>query len=159
MGCWLSYSARKPCVNRRCHQKWQRCPIRQEWIRFMGDHGQQAFSPGLCLSFLRVAIQTTMQPYPMAETIESPGVGCRGRNKPAQTPTAALRTDYIVGNPPFHLKWQTEGGRELPSQMYFCVKAAALLKPLDTLGWHCKYAFYISEAKESLPIRHVAARL
>lgn len=64
----------------------------------MGDHGQQAFSPGLCLSFLRVAIQTTMQPYPMAETIESPDVGCRGRNEPAQTPTAALRTDYIVGN-------------------------------------------------------------
>lgn len=53
VGCWLSYSARNPCVNRRCHQ---RCPIRQEWTRFMGDHGQQAFSPGLCLSFLRAAI-------------------------------------------------------------------------------------------------------
>ena len=44
------------------------------------------------------------------------------------------RFDYIVGNPPFHLKWRTEGGRELPSQMYFCVKAAALLKPLGILA-------------------------
>ena len=39
------------------------------------------------------------------------------------------RFDYIVGNPPFHLRWRTERGRELPSQMYFCIKAAALLKP------------------------------
>ncbi len=44
------------------------------------------------------------------------------------------RFDYIVGNPPFHLKWRTERGRELPSQMYFCIKAAALLKPLGILA-------------------------
>ena len=24
------------------------------------------------------------------------------------------RFDYIVGNPPFHLRWRTERGRELP---------------------------------------------
>ena len=45
-----------------------------------------------------------------------------------------MRFDYVVGNPPFHLKWRTEGGRDLPSQMYFCVKAAALLKPLGILA-------------------------
>lgn len=44
------------------------------------------------------------------------------------------RFDYIVGNPPFHLNWRTENGRELPSQMYFCIKAAALLKPLGILA-------------------------
>ena len=29
------------------------------------------------------------------------------------------RFDYVVGNPPFHLKWWTEGGREISSQKYY----------------------------------------
>ena len=44
------------------------------------------------------------------------------------------RFDYVVGNPPFHLKWWTDSGKEIPSQMYYCMKAAELLKPLGILA-------------------------
>ncbi len=44
------------------------------------------------------------------------------------------RFDYVVGNPPFHLKWWTKTGREMPSQMYYCLKTAELLKPLGILA-------------------------
>lgn len=44
-----------------------------------------------------------------------------------------MRFDYIVGNPPFNLKWSTEQG-EIISQMYYCVKAAQLLKPLGIMA-------------------------
>ena len=40
-----------------------------------------------------------------------------------------MRFDYVMGNPPFNLKWWIDGGTEIKSQMYFCLKAAALLKP------------------------------
>ena len=45
-----------------------------------------------------------------------------------------VRFDYVVGNPPFHLKWWVEDGKEMPSQLYYCVKAAELLKPLGILA-------------------------
>ncbi|MCI8287393.1 MAG: N-6 DNA methylase [Lachnospiraceae bacterium] len=44
------------------------------------------------------------------------------------------RFDYVVGNPPFHLRWWTKNGKEVPSQMYYCMKAATLLKPLGILA-------------------------
>lgn len=44
-----------------------------------------------------------------------------------------MRFDYIVGNPPFNLKWNTEEG-EIISQMYYCIKAAQLLKPLGIMA-------------------------
>ena len=44
-----------------------------------------------------------------------------------------MRFDYVVGNPPFNLKWETEGG-EIISQMYYCLKAAKLLKPLGIMA-------------------------
>lgn len=34
-----------------------------------------------------------------------------------------VRFDYVVGNPPFHLKWWTEGDREISSQLYYCLKS------------------------------------
>lgn len=39
-----------------------------------------------------------------------------------------MRFDYVVGNPPFNLKWDVDG-TEYVSQMYYCIKAAQLLKP------------------------------
>ena len=92
VGCWLSYSARSPCVNQRFYQKWQKCPIRQEWIRFMGGHGQQAFSPGLYLSFFVCSSPGGHAAIPSGRNRS--GTGCRmqqGHSGPAQTPTAALR--------------------------------------------------------------------
>lgn len=44
-----------------------------------------------------------------------------------------MRFDYVVGNPPFNLKWNTDQGEYL-SQMYYCVKAAQLLKPLGIMA-------------------------
>ncbi|MBD5530690.1 MAG: N-6 DNA methylase [Lachnospiraceae bacterium] len=44
------------------------------------------------------------------------------------------RFDYVIGNPPFHLKWWIDGGREISSQMYYCLKSAELLKPLGILA-------------------------
>lgn len=45
-----------------------------------------------------------------------------------------LSFDYVVGNPPFNLRWWTEEGEELLSQFYYCRKAATLLKPLGILA-------------------------
>lgn len=44
-----------------------------------------------------------------------------------------MRFDYVVGNPPFNLKWDTEKG-EIISQMYYCLKAAELLKPMGIMA-------------------------
>ena len=46
----------------------------------------------------------------------------------------AIRFDYVLGNPPFHLKWRLMDGTEVSSQMYYCIKAAELLKPLGILA-------------------------
>ncbi len=45
----------------------------------------------------------------------------------------SIRFDYIVGNPPFNLKWNTEQG-EIVSQIYYCIKAAQLLKPFGVMA-------------------------
>lgn len=44
-----------------------------------------------------------------------------------------MRFDYIVGNPPFNLKWNVDGA-EIVSQMYYCLKAASLMKPLGIMA-------------------------
>ena len=36
-------------------------------------------------------------------------------------------------NPPFNLKWKTEG-EEIESQFYYCLQAAELLKPLGIMA-------------------------
>lgn len=45
-----------------------------------------------------------------------------------------VRFDYVVGNPPFNLKWKIEGNEDMESQLYYCVKAAQLLKPLGIMA-------------------------
>ena len=45
-----------------------------------------------------------------------------------------IRFDYVVGNPPFNLKWKIDGDENMESQLYYCVKAAQLLKPLGILA-------------------------
>ncbi len=54
--------------------------------------------------------------------------------KDIRTCQPEIRFDYVVGNPPFHLKWWTKNGTEMPSQMYYCLKAAEVLKPLGILA-------------------------
>lgn len=46
--------------------------------------------------------------------------------------------DFVVGNPPFNLRWQVEDdimtGENVLSQAYYCQKAAAHMKPLGILA-------------------------
>lgn len=44
------------------------------------------------------------------------------------------RFDYIVGNPPYNLRWWVDNDKEVLSQFYYCQKAAELLKPLGILS-------------------------
>lgn len=44
-----------------------------------------------------------------------------------------VRFDYVVGNPPFNLRWYVPEG-DILSQMFFCRKAAGVLKPLGIMA-------------------------
>lgn len=54
--------------------------------------------------------------------------------KDIRTYQPGIRFDYVLGNPPFHLKWWTEEQGEISSQMYYCQKSAELLKPLGIMA-------------------------
>lgn len=45
-----------------------------------------------------------------------------------------VRFDYVLGNPPFNLKWYAEGEDGCLSQLYCCLKAAELMKPLGIMA-------------------------
>ena len=55
-------------------------------------------------------------------------------HKDIRTYQPNIRFDYVVGNPPFHLRWWIEDGDEVLSQLYYCQKAAELLKPYGILA-------------------------
>lgn len=44
-----------------------------------------------------------------------------------------MKMDYVVGNPPFNLRWWVDGAQVL-SQLYYCQKAAELLKPMGIMA-------------------------
>ncbi len=66
-----------------------------------------------------------------------------------------VRFDYVVGNPPFHLKWQTEDGESMPSQLYYCVKAAALLKPMGILALLVPRSFLADDFSDGKQIKRM----
>lgn len=66
-----------------------------------------------------------------------------------------MRFDYVVGNPPFNLKWETEGG-EIISQMYYCLKAAKLLKPLGIMAIVVPASFLADEYLDGAKISELA---
>ena len=45
-----------------------------------------------------------------------------------------MRFDCVIGNPPFNLQWWVEEKTEVLSQLYYCTKAAELLKPMGILA-------------------------
>ena len=45
-----------------------------------------------------------------------------------------VRFDYVVGNPPFNLKWWIDGEGRMLSQMYYCQKASEVLKPMGIMA-------------------------
>lgn len=44
-----------------------------------------------------------------------------------------IKMDYVVGNPPFNLWWWVDG-TQIISQLYYCQKAAELLKPMGIMA-------------------------
>lgn len=69
-----------------------------------------------------------------------------------------IRFDYVVGNPPFHLKWWTEAGNEMLSQLYCCVKAAELLKPLGIMALVVPRSFLADPFLDGKAIREMEKR-
>ena len=65
-----------------------------------------------------------------------------------------LRFDYVVGNPPFNLKWYAEN-REYLSQFYYCVKAAQVLKPLGILALVTPCSFLADDFADKAMIREM----
>lgn len=66
-----------------------------------------------------------------------------------------LRFDYVVGNPPFNLRWWTKEGEEILSQMYYCRKAAELLKPLGILALIVPQSFLADDFTDKAMIREM----
>lgn len=50
-------------------------------------------------------------------------------NKDIRSYNPGIRFDYVIGNPPFNLKWWLDDGKTMFSQLFYCLKAAELLKP------------------------------
>lgn len=44
-----------------------------------------------------------------------------------------ISMDYVVGNPPFNLRWWVDG-EQIHSQLYYCMKASEVLKPLGIMA-------------------------
>lgn len=69
-----------------------------------------------------------------------------------------VRFDYVVGNPPFHLRWWLEDGSEMASQLYYCVKAAELLKPMGILALIVPQSFLADQFMDGNMIRVMEGR-
>ena len=75
-----------------------------------------------------------------------------------RTYQSEVRFDYVVGNPPFHLKWWVENGTEMSSQLYYCVKAAELLKPLGIMALVVPQSFLADDFSDKAMIREMESR-
>ena len=68
-----------------------------------------------------------------------------------------LRFDYVVGNPPYNLRWYVEGG-EYSSQLYYCMKASELLKPLGILALVVPQSFLADKFTDKGMIQEMETR-
>lgn len=59
-----------------------------------------------------------------------------------------IKFDYVVGNPPFNLRWWVDGAQIL-SQLYYCQKAAELLKPLGIMALVVPRSFLADDFSDS----------
>ena len=60
--------------------------------------------------------------------------------------------DYIVGNPPFNLKW-TVDDKEYLSQLYYCVKAFQSMKPLGIMALIVPESFLADDFSDGTAIK------
>ena len=62
--------------------------------------------------------------------------------------------DYVVGNPPFNMRWRLKDG-EFLSQLYYCIKAAELLKPLGIMALVVPCSFLADDFADGAMIRQM----
>ena len=74
-----------------------------------------------------------------------------------RTYAPGIRFDYVVGNPPFNLRWYTQDG-ECLSQLYYCIKASELLKPLGILALVVPQSFLADPFIDGAMIREMGKR-
>lgn len=68
-----------------------------------------------------------------------------------------IKLDYVVGNPPFNLRWWVDGSQVL-SQLYYCQKAAELLKPMGIMALVVPYSFLADGFSDGGLIREMEQR-
>lgn len=66
-----------------------------------------------------------------------------------------IRFDYVIGNPPFNLKWWVDNGTEIKSQLYFCQKASSLLKPKGIMAVIVPSSFLSDEFSNASDIEYM----
>ena len=66
--------------------------------------------------------------------------------------------DYVLGNPPFNLKWWVDGNEEMLSQLYYCIKAYELLKPCGIMAIVVPKSFLADDFTDGSMIREMNAR-
>ena len=66
--------------------------------------------------------------------------------------------DYVLGNPPFNLKWWVDGNEEMLSQLYYCIKAHELLKPCGIMAIVVPGSFLSDDFSDGGMIREMNAR-
>ena len=65
-----------------------------------------------------------------------------------------IKLDYVVGNPPFNLCWWVDGAHVL-SQLFYCTKAAELLKPLGIMALVVPASFLADDFSDGGLIREM----
>ena len=68
------------------------------------------------------------------------------------------RFDYVLGNPPYHLRWRLENGTKILSHLYYCLKAADLLKPLGILAVIVPRSFLADDFTDGAAIKQMEER-
>lgn len=68
-----------------------------------------------------------------------------------------VKFDLVLGNPPFNLKWEV-GNNEYISQLYYCLKAAELLKPGGLMSLIVPSSFMADDFTDSGIIKEIDNR-
>ena len=79
-------------------------------------------------------------------------------NQDVRTYQPAIRFDYVVGNPPFNLRWWINDGEQMSSQLYYCIKAAELLKPAGILAVIMPQSFLSDDFSNGSQIKEMESR-
>ena len=66
--------------------------------------------------------------------------------------------DFVLGNPPFHLRWIMPDATVMTSHQYYCLKAAKLLKPLGILAVIVPASFLADSFSDKGAIRRMESR-